>query len=68
MKNGWHVINGWKVYVEDGRILRGIIGEGNNQTAAIPYRASRSGGWDSCGGLTVEAFRAGTKRRTIILA
>lgn len=63
--DGWHIISGYRVYVEDGRVLRGILGNGNSQRTAYPYRACRTGGWDNVSGLSVDAFRAGVRRGSI---
>lgn len=68
IKDGWHMICGYRVYVEDGRILRGIIGEGNSQRPSYPYRVSKYGGWDICSGITIDAFRAGERRGTIMMS
>ena len=68
IKDGWHIIQGYKVYVEDGKILRGILGEGNAQRTAYPYRKNPRGGWDSESGLTVAAFKAGISRGTITMS
>lgn len=65
VKDGWHTIMGYSVYVEDGRVLRGILGEGNAQRTAFPFRKSKSGGWDNDAGLSVDAFKAGMKRGSI---
>lgn len=67
IRDGWHTISGFKVYVEGGKIVRGMLGEGCKQVTAYPYRACRRGGWDICTGITVDAFRAGGNRRTITL-
>lgn len=64
IKDGWHTIQGYKVYVEDGKVLRGILGEGNSQRTAYPFRRSKNG-WDNDSGLTVNAFRSGVKRGTV---
>lgn len=63
--DGWHTIQGYRVYVEGGKIIRGILGEGTHQVTAYPYRASRRGGWDKESGLSVAAFSAGVARGTI---
>lgn len=65
ISDGWHTISGYTVYVEDGKVIRGILGEGNAQRTAYPYRRARHGGWDNDSGLTVSAFRAGVARGTI---
>lgn len=62
MKDGWHIVCGYSVYVEDGKILRGTSGKGNSMTTTYPYRRSRYGGWDNESGVTVNAFRAAYRR------
>lgn len=68
MKDGWHVICGYKVYVENDRISGGILGEGNRQRGAGVYRWCRRGGWDLEYSVTVNAFRAAVNRGTMKLA
>ena len=66
MKNGWHVIQGSKVHVEDGRIDRAIKGSGLKETSASIYRWSRKMQcWTQDIPLTVAAFRAGVRRGTV---
>lgn len=68
IKDGWHQVCGYTVLVEDGMIVRGIIGNDLNQVPAYVYRADRNGhGWNSEGKITVDAFRAGVRRGTIEL-
>lgn len=68
MKDGWHTIEGFKVLVEDGKIHRGIINPGWNERTGYVYRKNRQlGCWASEGTISVEAFRAGVRRGTIIL-
>ena len=60
MKDGWHTIKGYEVYVEDERILRGTVKDGNgNSVTAYPYRHNQEGGWDNASGVKVETFRKG---------
>lgn len=67
IKDGWHVICGYEVYVENGIVIRGIREDYNgSRVSAYPYRACRSGGWDH-DTMSVDAFRAGVKRGTISL-
>ena len=77
IKDGWHIIAGYDVYVEGGKILRGVLGF----VCARPYRKEYgtqyddsmrkvrvwTGGWNECAGISVSAFRAGVKRGTITL-
>ncbi len=65
IKNGWHDIAGYRVWVEDGRVLRGLNLDGDKTT--YPYRWNGDG-WTNDAGLTVNAFRAGVKRDTIKMA
>ena len=66
MKDGWHTIQGRRVYIEDGMILRAIkLDHNSSEVPAHVYRASKYGGWDSTGKITVAAFSAGVRRGTI---
>lgn len=68
IKDGWHKICGWEVWVEDGYVLRGTCGDRNNSRITVyPYRKASDGGWDNCSGLSVNAFRAGVNRGTITM-
>lgn len=67
MKDGWHVICGCEVYVEDGKIIRGVLQKSPlNRVAAWVYR-SVGHGWSREDSISVAAFRAGFKRGTIRL-
>lgn len=68
LRDGWHMVAGWEVYVEDGRILRGVMElcDGSRVTC-YPMRHDRRRdvwGWDRKP-LTPAAFRAGLARGTI---
>ena len=66
MNDGWHQIYGRSVYVENGRIKRGL--KCNNTLPAWPYRIMRDKRtWINETGMTVEAFRKGVKRGTVDL-
>jgi hypothetical protein len=56
IKDGWHTVKGFEVYVEDGHIIRGTSGEGVNYKTTYPYRSAREGGWEK-GEPTVSAFK-----------
>lgn len=64
MKDGWHKLLGYEVYVEDGKILHGVLGAGNSRRTAYPYRWTKDC-WALETGITVSAFRAGVNRGTI---
>lgn len=68
--DGWHVICGYDVYVEAGRILRGVKKDRNGgEVTCYPYRASRDGhSWYNDSGVTVSAFRAAVRRGTMIMS
>ncbi len=54
LKDGWHEICGYDVYVEDGKILRDTKNDINGGLVpAYPY--------------TVAAFREGVRRRTVAM-
>ena len=63
VKDGWHMVYGYDMYVEDGMVKRAI----SNGFTAYPYRASKYGGWDIDTHTTLDALRAGLSRGTIIL-
>ena len=68
-EDGWHRIAGYNVLVENGKIIRGTLGEGtSNYRAAWPYRLdTKNLCWNNCAGITPAAFRAGVKRGTVTL-
>jgi hypothetical protein len=65
MKDGWHKIAGYDVYVESNCVRYGICKWKGVTT--YPYRKSRYGGWDNCSGISIEAFRAGVRRETMMM-
>lgn len=63
--DGWHTVYGMDVFVEDGRIVRGvIIGRDGSRVTAYPYRYDReAGNWvNQAGRVTLNAFRKGYPR------
>lgn len=70
MENGWYVICGYDVYVEDGKVKRGTKPSytGIGEVVAYPYIASKYGGWDKCTSLTPSALRARIRRGTAIIS
>ena len=65
MKNGWHIIAGSNVYVENGFVVRGLSKD--SLEPLFIYRISRRGGYDMEYKITPAAFRAGMKRGTVVL-
>ena len=63
VKDGWHNVYGYFIYVEDGEVKRGMC----DGVYVYPYRKSRNGGWDIDTHMTLDALRAGLSRGTIIL-
>ncbi len=63
MRDGWHKICGYDVYVENDKVLRGT--KYNGQLPSCVYRSCKSGGWDREYKISVDAFRAGVRRGTI---
>lgn len=64
VKDGWHKVYGYDVYVEDGMVKRAI----SNGVTAYPYRASRYGGWDIDTHMSLDALRAGISRGTMVIS
>ena len=65
--DGWHTICGYRVLVEDGKVIRGMKEDYNGSLVpAYVYRAV-SDGWTSASGLSVAAFRARVYRGTVEL-
>lgn len=44
IRDGWHVVNGWNVYVEDSYAVRGLSRDG--QRPLYLYRPAHGGGLD----------------------
>ena len=63
VKDGWHKVYGYEVYVEDGRVTRAI----SNGVTAYPYRACKYGGWNIDRHMTLDVLRAGMARETVII-
>lgn len=56
VKDGWHIIKGFDVFVKNGKIIRGMKKDCNGDyVPAFPYRATKYG-W-SQESPTVTAFR-----------
>lgn len=61
VKDGWHVICGEDVYVENGCVVRGM----RDGRTTYPYRADGKGEWDLDQGTSVFGFRAAYGRDTM---
>ena len=62
MKDGWHVLKGYEVYVENNMVMRGIKEDHNGErVTAYPYRYNTTyGGCDNVSG----EVKADTVRRS----
>lgn len=69
MKDGWHVICGFDVYIENDRIVRGTLGAGTSYRAAYPYKQYKNmRGWHNVSGtISANAFRYGVNRGNVTL-
>ncbi len=65
-KDGWHTISGYHVHIENGRIDRGMTAD--KQRTTYIYRHSKTNGYDKEDSITIDAFRSGVRRGTIIMA
>ena len=60
VKDGWHLVGGYEVWVEGGGVIRAVVGEGNNRRTAYPYKSNPKGGWIR-DNPTVDTLRRGLK-------
>jgi hypothetical protein len=69
MKDGWHKIQGYDVYVENDKILSGLKPSytGIGSVTAYPYKESKRGGWDNVAGISASAFSKGVSNGSIAL-
>lgn len=67
MRDGWHKICGYDVYIESDRVIRGTIEKYQGISTVYPYRLNKYG-CVNCSGLTVAAFRAAVRRGSVIMA
>ena len=63
MKDGWHKICVYDVYVENDRVLRGT--KANGTLPSYVFRSCKHWNWVNASGITVNAFRSGVRRGTI---
>lgn len=69
MKDGWHKILDYDVYVENNKVLRGTLGEGVTYRPAYPYKwDKRYRAWIKNIGVNTSTFHKGVKRESIIMA
>lgn len=69
MKNGWHTICGYDIFVENNRVLRGTKYDHNHDlVTAYPYRKCKTGGWDNCSGISVSTFRSLCNKGDLIMS
>lgn len=67
--DGWHNLAGYRVYIRNGQIVRGMLDSGRDQRPAYLYRYNpRLGIWSSCVSMSVNAFRSGVRRGTVKIA
>lgn len=64
-RDGWHIVNGWNVYVEDGYAVRGLSRDG--QRPLYLYTPAHGGGMDRVDGVLFGALRGRMNRGTIVL-
>jgi len=62
IKDGWHTICGYDMYVEDGKIIRGVE---DSQTVYV-YKSVKDGYTSACP-VKVSTFRSGMARGTMIV-
>ena len=60
-KNGWHKVFGDDVYIEDGKVIRGL----KSGKTCYPYEYSKKDdSWINVSGkVTLSAYRSGRKKR-----
>lgn len=68
MKDGWNEMEGYDVYVEDGRVNRGTIGDGVSYRAAYPYKYDVDMKcFVNCSGISVDDFIEGVRSGNIVV-
>ena len=69
-KDGWHVVYGENIYVQDGKVIRGTKkGENNSEVTCYPYKYNKDYDYwiNISGEVTLSAYRAGYKKGTICM-
>ena len=65
IKDGWHNLCGYYVYIEDEKIMHGIIKDRNGSyDISFPYR-KYGNGWSSEVGISCWSFISGVRRGTV---
>lgn len=67
MKDGWHTVKGFIVYVEDGYVIRGLTDDELRTTYCYRYN-KKLRCLVATGRITVDAFRAGVRRGTVTMS
>lgn len=65
VKDGWHKVYGYDVWVEDGWAVRGLGSDGRRPLDI--YTVSKNTGYDFCDGVKLDALRRGIRRGTMEL-
>lgn len=60
-KDGWHSIDGLDIFVEDGKVLRGI----RNDRTVYPYIPSSEGGIDNASGIPLKEYLQRVRKGTV---
>lgn len=69
MKDGWHIILGYDVYIENNKVLRGTLGEGIAYRPAYPYKWDKTHRcWIKNTGVSINSFRNSVKRESMVMA
>lgn len=67
VKDGWHTVCGTSVFVENGKVVRGVTKDANgSEVTCYPYEYSKElDCWVNISGkVTLSAYRAGHKKGT----
>lgn len=65
IKNGWHKLFGYDVYIEDEKIIHGVREDRNGSyVTSFPYR-KYGNGWSSDVGISYWSFVSGARRGTV---
>ena len=65
VRDGWHKVYGYDVWVEDGWAVRGLSGDG--QRPLYIYSVAKGGGYDLRDGVKLDALRKAMARGTMAL-